>query len=91
MVRVGIRELQQHASAWERRVKEGETFEVTERGVVVAVLSPALPAGLERLRREGLVTPAAFSMEDLPEPIRPASGSRSASDVLREMRDEDSR
>jgi prevent-host-death family protein len=89
MQRVGIRELQQHASVWVRRVKEGETLEVTERGVVVAVLSPAATPGLERLRREGLVTPAVGRISDLPPPVPPAGVT--ASEVLQEMRDEDER
>jgi prevent-host-death family protein len=90
MDRVGIRELQQNASACVRRVKEGESLEVTERGVVVAVLSPAAAAGLERLRREGLVTSATGRIADLPPPVSPPAGV-TASRVLQEMRDEDER
>ena len=40
MNRVGVRELRQNLSAWLRRVRDGEAFEVTERGTPVAVLAP---------------------------------------------------
>lgn len=39
MERIGVRELRQHASRWLRRVAEGETYEITVRGVPVARLS----------------------------------------------------
>ncbi|WP_404829098.1 type II toxin-antitoxin system Phd/YefM family antitoxin, partial [Streptomyces griseoaurantiacus] len=35
---VGVRELRQNASAYPRRVAEGESFTVTDRGVPVALL-----------------------------------------------------
>lgn len=37
---VGVRQLRQNLSAYLRRVAVGESFEVTERGRRVAVLSP---------------------------------------------------
>lgn len=40
MERVGVRELRQNLSAWLRRVREGEAFEVTDRGEAVALLAP---------------------------------------------------
>jgi prevent-host-death family protein len=40
-VRAGIRELRQNLSRYVERVKEGETIEVTERGRLVARLTPA--------------------------------------------------
>jgi prevent-host-death family protein len=40
MRRVGVRELRHNLSAWLRRVREGEAFEVTDRGTPVAVLAP---------------------------------------------------
>jgi prevent-host-death family protein len=48
---VGIRELRQRASELLRRVEQGETIEITDRGRRVAILSSA-PEGspLERLR-----------------------------------------
>lgn len=38
---VGVRELRQNLSKYLARVKEGETLDVTERGRVVARLSPS--------------------------------------------------
>jgi prevent-host-death family protein len=55
MERVGVRELRREVSAILRRVAAGETVEVTDRGRSVAVLLRAMPAGLARLEREGLV------------------------------------
>lgn len=52
---VGIRELRQNLSVYLRRVEQGETLEVTERGRPVAVLAP-LPGRtsvLDRLIAEG--------------------------------------
>jgi prevent-host-death family protein len=40
MDRVGVRELRHNLSAWLRRVREGESFEVTDRGTPVALLAP---------------------------------------------------
>ena len=40
MDRIGVRELRQHASRYLERVKRGETIEVTDRGVPVAILAP---------------------------------------------------
>jgi prevent-host-death family protein len=40
MERVGVRDLRQNLSAWLRRVRDGEAFEVTVRGTPVAVLAP---------------------------------------------------
>jgi len=40
METIGVRELQQHASAALRRVERGETIGVTDRGRLVAILAP---------------------------------------------------
>jgi prevent-host-death family protein len=56
---VGIRELRQNLSVYLRRVEQGETLEVTERGRPVALLTP-LPGRksvLDRLIAEGHATP----------------------------------
>ena len=41
---VGVRELKQHLSEYLRRVGEGETLQVTDRGVPVALISPIAAA-----------------------------------------------
>jgi prevent-host-death family protein len=39
--RVGVRQLRQNLSVYLRRVKKGQTYEVAERGLTVALLTPA--------------------------------------------------
>jgi len=65
MDRVGVRELRRDASAILRRVAAGETVEVTDRGRLVAVLLKAMPNGLARLEREGLLRRAEADLLDL--------------------------
>jgi prevent-host-death family protein len=87
MTQVGVRELRQRASELLRRVEAGETFEVTDRGRPVAVLSPLPEASpLDRLRTSGDVTPALASIDDLPEPIRLAPDQEPPSSVLARLR-----
>ena len=55
---VGVRELKQHLSEYLRRVADGETLQVTDRGVPVALLSPVTAADpLARAVDEGWVRP----------------------------------
>lgn len=65
MERIGIRELRRDASSILRRVTAGETVEVTDRGRPVAVLLKALPSGLARLEREGLLRRSEADLLDL--------------------------
>jgi prevent-host-death family protein len=87
MTSVGVRELRQRASELLRRVGEGETIEVTDRGHPVAVLSPP-PEGspLERLRALGEIEPATADLDDLPEPLVLPRGTELPSAVLRRLR-----
>lgn len=87
MAIVGIRELRQRASELLRRVEAGETFEITDRGRPVALLSPFPEAeGLGRLRADGDVTAAKEAFESLPAPIEPVPGPESPSRVLARLR-----
>ncbi|MXW94503.1 MAG: type II toxin-antitoxin system prevent-host-death family antitoxin [Acidimicrobiaceae bacterium] len=92
MERIGVRELRQHASRWLRRVAEGETYEITVRGVPVARLSPVAPPGsvLERLAAEGLVTLATENLDEVMErlglPLEIPPGEQSPSERLAELR-----
>jgi antitoxin (DNA-binding transcriptional repressor) of toxin-antitoxin stability system len=61
---VGVRELKNRLSEYLRRVRSGEGLLVTDRGEVVAELSPpgrgaadaSIPPGLAALARRGMVT-----------------------------------
>ena len=87
MVSIGVRELRQRASELLRRVEQGETIEVTDRGRPVAVLSPP-PDGspLDKLRALGEIDPATADLDDLPEPLVLPPGVERPSTVLRRLR-----
>ena len=72
---IGIRELRQRASDYLRRVAAGETFEVTDRGRPIALLTP-IPSSspLDRLHAAGDVEEATGSTDDLSELVEPAPG-----------------
>jgi prevent-host-death family protein len=75
MKTVDVRELKSRLSEYIRRVKSGQGVLVTDRGQVVAKLTPpgqgaiyrstSVPAGLLALGRRGLVTIGAASRSDL--------------------------
>jgi prevent-host-death family protein len=87
MERVGVRELRRDASAILRRVAAGETVEVTDRGRSVAVLLRAMPFGMARLEREGLLRRAEGDLLELV-PVSLPSGSVEPSGLVAEGRDE---
>jgi prevent-host-death family protein len=84
---VGVRELRQRASELLRRVEQGETIAVTDRGRRVAVLSPP-PEGtpLDRMRALGEIDSATGTLDDLPEPLPLARGTERPSETLRRLR-----
>lgn len=87
MNRVGVRELRHNLSAWLRRVRDGETFEVTDRGTPVALLAPlprendpvALLEQRGQIARRGDGT--AFRVPTLRSPL-------STEDILAELRED---
>jgi prevent-host-death family protein len=87
MASIGVRELRQRASELLRRVEQGETIEVTDRGRRVAILSPP-PEGtpLDRLRALGDVEPAKGDLDELPEPLVLEPGIERPSQVLSRLR-----
>jgi prevent-host-death family protein len=88
MTSVGVRELRQAASELLRRVAQGETIEITDRGRPVALLSPLPDTGpLERLRAGGQIDEAAGNLNELPDPLVLPAGSVSASATLTRLRD----
>jgi prevent-host-death family protein len=66
---VGIRSLQQHASAVVARVAKGEIVEVTDRGRPVARLVPVTYGALAGLVAAGLARPARRRASDLTDPL----------------------
>jgi len=90
--RVGVRELRQNLSVYLRRVKDGESLEVTEQGRPVARLIPLAAAQRGRLAElieDGRATPAKGDILDR-SPLELGSGP-SVVDLLVEMRDEEVR
>jgi prevent-host-death family protein len=83
---MGIRELRDSLTAAIRRVRMGETIEVTHHGAPVALLSPVPADRLDRLVAAGDVTPG----EPLTLPPRrfPVTGESTASEAIEDDRAE---
>jgi prevent-host-death family protein len=86
MSSVGVRQLRQRASELLRRVEEGESIEITDRGRPVAVLGPLPEDHLARLRAAGDLREAEGDLADLPEPLPLAVGAEPPSAVLARLR-----
>ncbi len=88
MDRIGIRELRQHASRYVERVKAGEVVEVTERGVLVALLVPPNPASSarDRLIGSGRLVAAARPFRMPRRLVLAAPGTPGSGAVLDELR-----
>ncbi|HEY0782085.1 MAG TPA: prevent-host-death family protein [Thermoanaerobaculia bacterium] len=87
---VGVRELRQYLTRYLRRVANGETLQVLDRGKPVALLAP-LPEHqdvVDRLIAAGRMKPARLDLADLEYPPETAT-SISVSEALQELRDED--
>lgn len=94
---IGVRELRQNASRYLERVKNGETIEVTERGVPIAVLSPVpgeKKSRYQELVERGLIRPAHSNLmewlKDNP-PVQPDPNytGPTATEILLQMREEE--
>ncbi len=86
MASVGVRELRQRASELLRRVEDGESIEITDRGRPIAVLAPLPEDPLERLRASGDLQDSEGDLADLPEPLPPPAGAELPSAVLARLR-----
>ncbi|HEX4107923.1 MAG TPA: type II toxin-antitoxin system prevent-host-death family antitoxin [Solirubrobacteraceae bacterium] len=86
MTSVGIRELRQRASELIRRVEDGESIEITDRGRPVAVLAPLPVDPLERLRAAGDLQASEADISDLPEPLAVPSDAELPSEALARLR-----
>ena len=83
--RIGIRELRDTLTTAIRRVRAGETFEVTHDGEPVALLAPIPDDRVERLIRSGI---AQRPTRQFSVPARqfPVTGPMTASEALEEDR-----
>jgi len=83
---IGIRELRDNLTATIRRVRAGETIEITHHRERVAVLAPARRDRIDRLQQASDITPGT----PLEGPITryPVIGRLTASDALQEDRAE---
>jgi antitoxin (DNA-binding transcriptional repressor) of toxin-antitoxin stability system len=82
---MGIRELRDTLTSTIRRVRAGETIEITHDGIPVALLSPIQQSPLERLIASGQVTLPKRPLLPLPTPVR-ATGPITASEALKQLR-----
>lgn len=76
---VGVRELRQNLSVYLARIARGETLEVTDRGVPVALLTPlpAVQSVLGKWIATGRARPARGDLSALPLPkpaVSPSDG-----------------
>ena len=88
--KVGVRELRQNLSVYLRRVKAGESLEVTERGRPVARLEPLVDNDdpIARLERQGrIVRRAVGDLADAPPPLK-LDLDRPLSEILDELRED---
>jgi prevent-host-death family protein len=85
---IGVRDLRQNASAVLRDVERGVTFEITDRGRPVALLTPLVDVSpLERLRAAGEIEPSRGSTAELPPPLVLPRGQVAPSLVLARLRE----
>ena len=87
MERIGVRELRQNASVYLRRVEAGESFEVSDRGRLVAIIGPIRRSGRERLIAEGRLRRGTGNVLDLGPALPLPEGTRPPSEVLEQLRE----
>jgi len=89
MASVGIRELRQRASELLRRVEDGESIEITDRGRPVAVLAPLPADPLAKLIAAGELQACEGDIRDLPEPLSLPAGVEAPSVALARLRSDE--
>jgi prevent-host-death family protein len=82
---VSIRKLNQETSKVLARVKRGEEIALTDRGVVIARIVPAVPGPLDGLIGDGRVQPAS-ARGPAPRPTIPMHGDQDSGELLTQMR-----
>ncbi len=85
MNRIGIRELRDNLTRTMRRVRAGESFEVTRDGEPFAVIAPMRKSRLDELIALGEARPATRRLELPLRPLPPTTGI-TASEALEEDR-----
>jgi prevent-host-death family protein len=88
MSEVSIRTLNQETSKVLARVKSGEEIAVTERGEVIARITPASPGPLDPLISAGRVRPATVR-GPAPRPTIPMNNGPDAGALVQQMRAEE--
>ncbi len=84
MAEAGIRDLRNHLSRYLERVQAGEEIVVTDRGRAIARVLPIDgERTIDRLIREGRVTPAKQRKRTLPAPLETTG---TVSDLIAEQR-----
>lgn len=84
MAEAGIRQLRNHLSRYLERVQAGEEIVVTDRGRAIARVLPIEgERTIDRLIREGRVTPAKQRDRSLPTPLKTDG---TVSDLVTEQR-----
>jgi len=88
MRRISHRELRNNSSEVLRAVDNGESFEITNYGRVVALIVPAHPTPLDRLRAAGRTQPAERALGALleSEPLEVPGDSGTELDAMRSDR-----
>jgi len=94
MKSVGVRELKDRLSEHLRTVRAGEGILVTDRGEVIAALTPpdagtsdpGIPPGLAALARRGVLTPASRRQPYSYPPLKPLRLRRRSIEMLDESR-----
>jgi len=85
--RVGVRALQQNASAVVARAAAGEVIEITDRGRPVAQLVPLASSRLDALVAAGLARPTSRRVSDLPPALARRKSTQTLGDLVAEARD----
>ena len=95
MESIGVRELRQNASKYLERVKRGESIQITDRGVPVAMLSPVSgqkKSRYDELVEQGVIVPGTGDLaEILAEPLLPTDpdyDGPSIAQILDELRED---
>lgn len=83
---VSHRELRNRSGEILRRVEAGETVQISNRGKVIALVSPLTPRGLDTLVSEGGARRAIAPLSTL-SGIRRTASARDTAEIIRDARD----